>query len=224
MFTSIIDAATGMTAKTAIICTVASLILGGVAALIYRLNNKHVSKNLMMSLVVLPALVQAVIMLVNGSVGAGIAVMGAFNLVRFRSNTGSSRDICFIFYVMGIGLATGMGYVSFAALLTVIIGVVLAALSFVPAFSEKRAAKLLRILIPEDLDYTDCFNDIFSEYLSSVRMLNARTTNMGTLYELKYEIELRDAKKEKELLDKLRVRNGNLTVSCGLLPTDRDEL
>lgn len=224
MFTSIIDATTGLTAQSAVICTVSSIVLGIAAALIYRLNNKSASKNLMLSLIVLPALVQAVIMLVNGSIGAGIAVMGAFNLVRFRSTPGNSRDICFIFYVMGIGLATGMGYIGFAALLTVTVGAVMAVLSFVPAFGAKRAAKLLCVLIPEDMDYTDCFKDIFDEYLSSVTMLRAKTTNMGTLYELKYEVVLKDASKEKEMLDKLRTRNGNLTVSCGLLPVDREEL
>lgn len=224
MFTSIIDTTTGLTAQSAVICTISSIVLGIVAALIYRLNNKSASKNLMLSLIVLPALVQAVIMLVNGSIGAGIAVMGAFNLVRFRSTPGNSRDICFIFYVMGIGLATGMGYIGFAALLTVIVGAVMAVLSFIPAFGAKRSVKLLTVLIPEDMDYTDCFKDIFDQYLSSVTMLRAKTTNMGTLYELKYEVVLKDAAKEKEMLDKLRTRNGNLTVSCGLLPVDREEL
>lgn len=224
MFTSIIDTATGMTAQSALICTAVSILLGAAAAAIYRLNNKHSSKNLMITLVVMPALVQAVIMLVNGSIGAGIAVMGAFNLVRFRSTPGNSRDISFVFYAMGIGLATGMGYIGFAALFAVVIGAVLAVLSFIPAFGGAGQAKLLRILIPEDLDYTDCFTDIFTEYTSSVKMLQAKTTNMGTLFDLRYEIILKDAAKEKEFIDKLRTRNGNLTISCGLLPADRDEL
>jgi len=178
----------------------------------------------MASLVVLPALVQAVIMLVNGSVGAGIAVMGAFNLVRFRSAPGTSRDICYIFYAMGIGLATGMGYVGFAAMLCVIVGAVLALLGYIPAFGSERNAKLLKVLIPEDMDYTDCFKDIFGEYLSSVKTLQAKTVNMGTLYELKYEVVLKDAAREKEMLDKIRTRNGNLTVFCGILAENRDEL
>ena len=164
MFTSIIDINSGLTGKTALICTLASLVFGAVAMLIYRINNKAASKNLMVSLVVLPTLVQAVIMLVNGSVGAGIAVMGAFNLVRFRSTPGSSRDICYIFYAMGIGLATGMGYLGFAGMITLAVGIVLVALSFIPAFSVGNKAKLLRILIPEDMNYTDCFDDIFAEY------------------------------------------------------------
>jgi uncharacterized membrane protein YhiD involved in acid resistance len=151
--------------------------------------------------------------------------MGAFNLVRFRSTPGTSRDICYIFYVMGIGLATGMGYVGFAIMIAIIIGVVLGVLSLIPAFNTKvKSSKLLRVIIPEDMDYTDCFADIFGEYLHSVKLLQAKTTNMGTLYELKYEIKLNDETKEKELMDKIRERNGNLTVACGLIPENRDEL
>lgn len=224
MFESIISTSEGLTAQSAIILTAVSIVLGGIAAAVYRITNRHYSKNLMVALVVLPTLVQAVIMLVNGSVGAGIAVMGAFNLVRFRSAPGSARDICCIFYAVGIGLATGMGYVGFAAVYAVIIGALLTVLSFIPAFGTKRSAKLLRVLIPENLDYTDCFKDIFDEYLASVSMIQAKTTNMGTMYDLKYEIVLRDNLKEKELLDKIRTRNGNLTVSCGLLPENNEEL
>lgn len=223
MFGSIIDS-TGLTASSAIICTLASLVLGFGASMLYRLKNSRASKNLMVSMVVLPALVQAVIMLVNGSVGAGIAVMGAFNLVRFRSTPGSSRDICFIFYAMGIGLATGMGYIGFAVLLAAVVGAVLAVLAFVPAFSAAGSAKQLRIMIPEDLNYMDCFDDIFAEYLSSWKLVQAKTTSMGTLFDLRYEVVLKDASREKELIDKIRVRNGNLTVCCGVLPADRDEL
>lgn len=225
MFESIIIEPDGLTAQSAIVLTVASIALGGLAAAVYRITNRRrYSKNLMAALVILPALIQAVIMLVNGSVGAGIAVMGAFNLVRFRSAPGSARDICCIFYAVGIGLATGMGYLGFAAVYAVIIGAVLTALSFIPSFGTKRTAKLLRVLIPENLDYTDCFKDIFDEYLTSVSMLRAKTSNMGTMFELKYEIVLRDELKEKELLDKIRTRNGNLTVSCGLLPENHEEL
>lgn len=223
MFTTIIDMSTGLTAKDAVLCTLASVIFGTIAALLYRLNNKRASKNLMVSLVVLPALVQTVIMLVNGSVGAGIAVMGAFNLVRFRSTPGSSRDICFIFYAMAIGLATGMGYIGFGVLITVVVGIILAVLSFIPVFGT-RNSKLLRVLIPEDMDYTNAFDDIFSEYAVSSNLLQAKTSNMGTLFDLRYEIVLKDEKKEKEMIDKIRTRNGNLTVSCGLMPKNYDEL
>lgn len=224
MFSSIIDNSVGLTAQSTVFCTLTSAVLGLVAALLYRLNNPRASKNLMVTLVVLPVLVQAVIMLVNGSVGAGIAVMGAFNLVRFRSAPGTSREICYVFLAMGIGLATGMGYLGFALIITLAAGLILALLGFSPAFGIVKSAKLLRILIPEDLDYMTCFKDIFAEYLSSARLVMSKTVSMGTLYELRYEIILKNAEKEKEFLDKIRVRNGNLTVACSILTDNHEEM
>lgn len=224
MFSSIIDNSVGLTAQSTIFCTLTSAVLGLVAALLYRLNNPRASKNLMVTLVVLPVLVQAVIMLVNGSVGAGIAVMGAFNLVRFRSAPGTSREICYVFLAMGIGLATGMGYLGFALIITLAAGLILALLGFSPAFGIVKTAKLLRILIPEDLDYMTCFKDIFAEYLSSARLVMSKTVSMGTLYELRYEIVIKNAEKEKEFLDKIRERNGNLTVACSILTDNHEEM
>ncbi len=224
MFSSIIDQSVGLTAQSAVFCTLTSAVLGFVAAALYRLNNPRASKNLMVTLVVLPILVQSVIMMVNGSVGAGLAVMGAFNLVRFRSAPGTSRELCYVFLVMGIGLATGMGYIGFAVIITLAAGLILALLGFTPAFGIVKTAKLVRILIPEDMDYTTCFNDIFAEYTSRHRLIMAKTVSMGTLYELRYELILKDASKEKELMDKIRVRNGNLTVACSILTDNHEEM
>ncbi|MGN1341537.1 MAG: DUF4956 domain-containing protein [Oscillospiraceae bacterium] len=216
MFDTIINS-TGLSADSALICTAVSLGLGLLAALLYRLSTKQPSRSMMITLIVLPALVQAVIMLVNGSVGAGIAVMGAFNLVRFRSAPGSARDICYIFYTMCIGLATGMGYIGFAVLLAVAVGAVLAVLSFVPGFRERQDKKLLRIVIPENLDYNGVFDEVFSEYLSGWKLVQVKTTAMGTLFDLRYEVTEKDASRQKEMIDKLRTRNGNLTISLGMI-------
>ena len=224
MFSSIIDTTTGLTAQSALFCTLTSTVLGLWAAFLYRLNNPRASKNLMVTLVVLPVLVQAVIMLVNGSIGAGIAVMGAFNLVSFRSAPGTSRELCYVFLAMGIGLATGMGYLGFAAIIAVSVGIILAALGFIPAFGIVKTAKLLRVLIPEDVDYMTCFKEIFAEYTSSSRLIMSKTVSMGTLYELRYEIILKNAEKEKEFLDKIRIKNGNLTVACSVLTDNHEEM
>lgn len=223
MFDTIIPAS-GLDAATSLICTGTSLALGILAAVLYRLGTKRYSKSLAITLIVLPVLVQTVIMMVNGSVGAGLAVMGAFSLVRFRSAPGSAKDISFIFYAMCIGLATGMGYIAFAALLAVIVGAALAILSFIPAFKSDRKRKLLRITIPEDMNYTDAFTDIFDEYLTSNELVSVKTTAMGTLFDLRYEIVEKDASREKELIDKLRTRNGNLTISIGLVPDTAETL
>lgn len=223
MFDTIIPAS-GLDAATSLICTGTSLALGILAAILYRLGTKRYSKSLVITLIVLPALVQTVIMMVNGSVGAGLAVMGAFSLVRFRSAPGSAKDISFIFYAMCIGLATGMGYIAFAVMLAVIVGAALAILSFIPAFKSDRKRKLLRITIPEDMNYTDAFADIFDEYLTSNELVSVKTTAMGTLFDLRYEIVEKDASREKELIDKLRTRNGNLTISIGLVPDTAETL
>ena len=221
MFDSIISS-TGLTANSALICTAVSLGFGLLAAFLYRISSRQPSRSMMMTLIVLPALVQAVIMLVNGSVGAGIAVMGAFNLVRFRSAPGSARDISFIFYAMCIGLATGMGYIGFALLLAVAVGAVLAALSFIPGFRDRQDRKLLRIVIPENLDYNGVFDDVFKEYLSGWKLVQVKTTAMGTLFDLRYEVTEKNSARQKEMLDKLRARNGNLTISLGTVqqPTE----
>lgn len=223
MFDTIIPAS-GLDAATSLICTGTSLALGILAAVLYRLGTKRYSKSLVITLIVLPTLVQTVIMMVNGSVGAGIAVMGAFSLVRFRSAPGSAKDISFIFYAMCIGLATGMGYIAFAVMLAVIVGAALAILSFIPAFKSDRKRKLLRITIPEDMNYTDAFTDIFDKYLTSNELVSVKTTAMGTLFDLRYEIVEKDASREKELIDKLRTRNGNLTISIGLVPDTAETL
>lgn len=223
MFDTIIPAS-GLDAATSLICTGTSLALGILTAVLYRLGTKRYSKSLVITLIVLPALVQTVIMMVNGSVGAGLAVMGAFSLVRFRSAPGSAKDISFIFYAMCIGLATGMGYIAFAVMLAVIVGAALAILSFIPAFKSDRKRKLLRITIPEDMNYTDAFADIFDEYLTSNELVSVKTTAMGTLFDLRYEIVEKDASREKELIDKLRTRNGNLTISIGLVPDTAETL
>ncbi len=224
MFSSIIDQTTGLDTFSAVVCTLTSAILGFIAAMLYRLNNPRASKNLMVTLVVLPILVQAVIMLVNGSSGAGLAVMGAFNLVRVRSAPGTSRELCYRFLVMGVGLATGMGFIGFAVLITLVAGIILAVLGFTPVFGIVRTAKLLRVLIPEDMDYSVCFKEVFAEYVSRSRLIMSKTVSMGTLYELRYEIILKNADKEKEFLDKIRVINGNLTVSCSILTDNHEEM
>ncbi len=215
MFTSIIASVTGsLTIETALICTITSLVLGGIIAAIYMTQGTY-TKNFILTLILLPALVQAVIMVVNGNLGAGVAVMGAFSLVRFRSIPGSSKEISSIFFAMVVGLATGMGYITYAVLITVIVGLALFLLSRFSFGEKKNTQKELRITIPENLDYTEIFDDIFHRYTKGAALTKVKTTNLGSMYELYYEIELLDIVKEKEMIDDIRCRNGNLTIICG---------
>jgi uncharacterized membrane protein YhiD involved in acid resistance len=225
MFESILT--TPLTMEGALWCTLASLVLGGLVAGVYWLQSKNEgggSPSLFMTLLFLPALVQVVIMLVNGNLGAGVAVMGAFGLVRFRSVPGTGRDILYIFYAMAIGLATGMGYLMYAFVFAIVLGVIMVAVMRTPMMRRAHGGKRLQIAIPEDLDYTDCFADIFQQYTTSAELENVKSTNMGTMFQLTYTVHLRDAAQEKAMLDAIRCRNGNLTVQCGNLPAQMEML
>lgn len=175
------------------------------------------------ALIVLPFLVQIVILLVNGNLGAGVAVAGAFSLVRFRSAPGSARDIVIIFLAMAVGLACGMGYIGIAVLSAAVVcllNVILGALR--PAELENR--RELKITIPEDLDYTGLFDDLMCQYTRESALMQVKTANMGSLYSLIYEIRLKSSDKEKEFIDQLRCRNGNLDIVCGRVPNAKETL
>lgn len=217
------DATQSITLLQMVICTLTSIVLGFVISILYMYRNVY-TKNFIVTIVILPAIVQAVIMLVNGSLGTGIAVVGAFSLIRFRSAPGSAKEISSIFLAMAIGIATGMGYIYFAIGFTVVIGGVLILLSGVSFGERKNTMKTLKITIPENLDYTEIFNEIFNKYTRKVELETVRTTNLGSLYELQYNIELRDINEEKNFIDEIRCRNGNLNIICGRVPVSRDEL
>ncbi len=217
------NSAYSITIQGLLLCTLASLALGVGVALIYMYRSTY-TKSFMVTLALLPAMVQLIIMLVNGNIGTGIAVMGAFSLVRFRSIPGSAREIGSIFLAMAVGLATGMGYLGIAALFLVIIGAMNILLTSTGFGEPKRAEKQLKVTIPENLDYSGIFDDLFQKYTRSAELIKVRTTNMGSLYELQYQIVLEDQTAEKEFLDQIRCRNGNLNITCGRVPTAKAEL
>ena len=203
-----------------LICTVASLILG-IATACINMYRSRCSQSFAITLAVIPAIVQIIIMLVNGNIGAGIAVAGAFSLVRFRSLPGTAKEIASIFLAMAIGLATGMGYIYLAVIFFVIVALVMLSLTMLHFGLGDAAGRILKITIPENLDYDGLFDDLLNEYTLEHELIRVRTTNMGTLYELTYNIRLRGKDISKDFIDALRCRNGNLTVSCGR-EADRD--
>lgn len=209
--------------NTYLLCMACSLVLGAVIAWIHSLYNTS-SKGLIMTIALLPAIVQMVIMLVNGNLGTGVAVMGAFSLVRFRSVPGNAKEINSIFLAMAVGLATGTGYLIAAVLFVVIIGSV-SILYNVTSFGEpKHKEKDLKITIPEGLDYTGIFDDLFQQYTAKQELVQVKTVNMGSLFKLNYRIRLKDPVEEKEFIDKLRCRNGNLEIVCGKVSFGSEEL
>ena len=192
-----------------LLCLVTALGIGMFLALIYQKN--HCSRSFAVTLALLPAVVCAVILMVNGNVGAGVAVAGAFSLVRFRSVPGTGREITTLFLAMAAGLLTGMGYLGYAILFSVILGCVMLILNNL-VFQEKHPKKVLRITIPEDLNYNRVFDDILNEYTSDWNIVSVKTSNMGSLFRLQYHITMKDDTREKELIDALRCRNGNLEI------------
>ncbi|MBQ8148687.1 MAG: DUF4956 domain-containing protein [Lachnospiraceae bacterium] len=202
-----------ISASSFLICLGISILLGGIIAGCYMFRNTY-TKSFVITLVLLPAIVQVIIMLVNGNVGAGIAVMGTFSLVRFRSAQGTAREIGSIFLAMAVGLATGMGYIWVAIVFAVLMELVNLIL-VLANFGEKRNPEmLLRITIPESLDYTQVFDEVFDIYTKQCKLMQVKTTNMGSLFKLEYRMTLKDMKQEKEMIDALRCRNGNLEILC----------
>ena len=219
------DLTTVISVTDFLLCLGCSLVLGLVMAFAYMYRTRY-TKSFVITLALLPAVVCVVIMLVNGNVGTGVAVAGAFSLVRFRSVPGTAKEICTLFLAMGAGLIAGMGYLGFAVLFTVIMCVIFVLYNCLDFGAKKNAAifKTFNITIPEDLDYTGVFDDIFAEYTRSHDLIRVKTTNMGSMFKLTYNVELTDATREKEMIDKLRCRNGNLEIAVSKQETVGTEL
>ena len=203
-----------MTLSAFLICELCALALGFLTALVFTRGEQH-SGAYAQTLALLPPVVALVIMMVNGNIGAGLAVAGTFALVRFRSAPGTAKEITGIFFTVAIGLACGMGYVGYAAVFFVIVALCALLLEKLQFGEPAGSHRQLKITIPESLDYEGLFDDLFEKYTRSHELMRVRTTNMGTLYELVYTIELRDPDKTKEFIDAIRCRNGNLNISCG---------
>ena len=208
-----------------LLCLGVSLLLGLIMAAAYMWRSEH-TKSFVITLALLPAVVCVVIMMVNGNIGAGVAVAGAFSLVRFRSAPGSAKEIVTIFFAMGAGLIAGMGYLAFATLFTLIMCGAFMLYNLTAGATGKKASlyKTVKITIPEDLDYSGAFDDIFVEYTKRTELVKVKTTNMGSMFRLTYNVTLRDASKEKEMIDRIRERNGNLEIMVSKQETRVAEL
>ncbi len=203
-------------ASVYLVCSLASLALGAVIAFAAGFRSRQ-SKSFMLALLLIPVIVQMVIMLVNDNVGAGVAVMGAFSLVRFRSAPGSAKEIVSIFLAMATGLATAKGYIALAAVFVIVISLIMIISTYVRFKEKDDLVRELKITIPEDLNYAHEFDDLFDTYTKRSKLLNVKTTNMGSLYKLSYEVELKSEDNVQSFIDDLRTRNGNLEIAV-LLP------
>ena len=193
-----------------ILVILTSIVLGFILAFTHKVTAKS-NKNFLTSIAILPLLISIVIIMVNGNLGTSVAVLGAFSLVRFRSIPGNSKEIVSVFFAMVIGLVVGMGNLIFASIITLIGSIIIIGLDKIKLF-ENSEEKLLKITIPENLDYTEVFDEIFTKYTKKNELIYVKTTNMGSMFELSYNIIMKDKNKEKEFIDDLRIKNSNLKI------------
>ncbi len=212
-----------LSAYSFLLCTAVSVAMGLLLALAHCFKNNS-SKSFTVTVALLPVIVQVIIMLVNGNLGTGIAVAGAFSLVRFRSVPGSAKEILSIFMAMAVGLATGVGYVGIAVILTIVLVLFNILYTQLNLGDCSACSRELKLTVPENINYTDAFDDLFEKYTVSHKLKRVKTTNMGSLYQLTYSIKLKNQKEERDLIDNLRCRNGNLEITCNYSPTVSEEL
>ncbi len=198
-----------------------ALLCGALVALVSSFRS-HVTKSFRVTLVLLPFAVQTVMLMVNGSVGMGVAVAGAFSLVRFRSLPAKARDIISIFVAMTAGLACAAGYIGIAVLFTLVSCAFFLLLSNIKIRSDK--AQELRVTIPENINFVGVFDDIFEKYTSKNELLSVKSANMGSLYKLTYRIEMKNDGDIRDFIDELRVRNGNLEIALFKIEGNAEEL
>ncbi len=215
MFDSIFQKSTGNVITTGdIFLALGVALLAGIIFATMCFYKTRSTKSFLMATALLPAVVALVIVLVNGNIGAGVAIAGAFSLVRFRSAPGTAKEICIIFISMAAGLAFGMGYLAYGAVFLIAAGAVLMLCETFKIWERKPVLKEknVRITIPENLDYTSVFNDVFDKYTEKYDLVKIKTSDMGSMFRVDYHIVMKDITKEKEMVDELRIRNGNLEV------------
>ena len=211
MLKSLFEGSSGIDIKSILICSLVSIILGFIVAFTHKKTSRY-SKNFLITLAILPVLVQTVMIMVNGNLGTSVAIVGAFSLVRFRSIPGTSKEILSVFFAMSIGLATGMGHAFFASIMTIIVSIAILVFNRIKFFDVDSNIKKLKIVVPENIDYTNMFNDIFTNYVKEYKLEMVKLTNLGSLFELNYRVKLKNNVNEKQFIDDLRVKNGNLKI------------
>lgn len=212
MFNSIFDTtAVGLSITNALICAGVALVLGLTIAITHKITSQT-NKGFLTTLAVLPLLVMAVMIMINGNLGTSIAILGAFSLIRFRSIQGRAKDLLSVFFAMMVGLALGMGHLLFAVVITAIAIFAIILFTYTNILEPDKNEKILKITIPEDLDYDEVFNEVFKKYCKKTTLMRMKTVNMGSLYDLTYSVKLKSSIREKDFLDAIRVKNCNLKV------------
>ena len=229
MFETILETATiptEISISSALLSMMVALLLGIVISFSYFIitPKKDRSASFTMSLIILPTIVAVVILLIGGNLARAFSMAGIFTIVRFRSIPGDSKDISFVFLTMAVGLAIGLGYLTFGVVIAVVLGIAIIAINKTGYGVSKQKEKRLKIVIPEDMNYQGTFDDLFVKYTSFSEIQKVKTTNMGTLFELHYDIVMKKEVSEKEFIDAIRCRNGNLNIQLGIKESNLQQL
>lgn len=206
-----------------LIALCASMVLGFVVSIYYMFRNTY-SKSFVPSLILIPAIECVVIIMINGNMGAGIAVAGSFALIRFRSARGSAKDLTAIFMAMAIGIICGTGYIGIAVLFTLIVCVIGMLLSLVRFGECDGKMRYLKITVPENMNYDEAFEEVLNKYCSNYELEKVKTLSLGSLCRVEYSIVMRDVSKLREMINELRIRNNNLEIVCGKEAISKEEL
>lgn len=207
-----------LTFGTTLLVVFSSLALGLCISAVYMLTHKNEEYNasFVVTLIMLPAIIAMIIYLIGNNVARAFSLAGAFSLIRFRSAAGDPKDIAYVFFTLGVGLACGMGYIGYAALFAAILCAVMTVLTLLNYGSRHSGPLRLRIVIPEDMDYNNAFDETLREYTASYRCVRVKTTDFGSLFEITYDITMKDIADSKAFIDKLRSKNGNLNITLSL--------
>lgn len=217
---------TSLSLVSSLVTIITSFILGlGISLTYMKTCNKHsYSQNFALSVVILPTVVAIIIFLIGNNVARAFSLAGAFSIIRFRSAPGDSRDISFVLFAMAAGLACGVQAYSYAAIFTIFLCSLMFMLNMFHFGVKKTFQKILKITIPEDLDYEGVFDDLFSKFTKEHELRRVRTTDLGSLYELVYTVTMDNEVSQKEFIDALRCRNGNLNIILSLAADSENSL
>ena len=206
-----------------LLAIVASMFMGLILAIVFMYRNSY-TRSFVSALVLIPAVETVVIMLVNDNIGVGLSVAGSFALIRFRSVKGTAKELAAVFIAMTIGIICGTGYVALAGVFTLLLTVVMFALTITGFGKVSENNRYLKITIPELLNYDEVFHPVLNKYCRSWELESIKTLTLGSLFRVEYSAVLKDANKTKAMIDELRTRNGNLEIMCGKPATNREEL
>lgn len=199
---------------SALITLLTAFVLGIIISFTYMktYSRGHYSQGFLLTLIMIPCTISIIILLIGNNVASAFGLAGAFSIIRFRSTAGDPKDIAYVLFSMSAGLACGVGAPMYAALFTVSLCIIMFFLSITNFGAGKTTDKMLKVVIPEDLDYQGVFDDVLKTYAVKHELKRVKTTDLGTLYELVYIVTMKNGTNEKEFLDAIRCRNGNLNV------------